>query len=56
LLERGSRLDEQIDGHGLGLAIVKDLVDDYCGSVEIGRSDHLGGLKARVRLPIPQAI
>jgi signal transduction histidine kinase len=56
LLERGSRLDEQIDGHGLGLAIVKDLVDDYGGSVDIERSDSLGGLRVRVRLPIPQGL
>ncbi len=53
LLERGSRLDEQIDGHGFGLAIAKDLVDDYDGSLEIGRSASMGGLEVRVRLPLP---
>jgi signal transduction histidine kinase len=52
LLERGSRLDEQAAGHGLGLAIAKDLVDDYEGTIELGRSARLGGLEVRVRLPL----
>ena len=56
LLERGSRLDEQIDGHGLGLAIVKDLIDDYGGRLEIEHAASLGGLEVRVRLPIPQGL
>jgi signal transduction histidine kinase len=51
LLQRGGRLDEQAAGHGLGLAIVNDLVDDYGGRLELGRSAALGGLEARVSLP-----
>ncbi len=52
LLARGSRLDEQAAGHGLGLAIVKDLVADYGGDLELGRSAALGGLEVRIRLPL----
>jgi signal transduction histidine kinase len=52
LLQRGSRLDEQERGHGLGLAIVRDLVDDYHGRLQLGRSAHLGGLEVRVVLPV----
>lgn len=52
LVQRGSRLDEQREGHGLGLAIVKDLVDDYGGHVALGRSAELGGLQVTVTLPI----
>lgn len=53
LLRRGSRLDEQTQGHGLGLAIVRDLVDDYGGRLEFGSSASLGGLEVRIHLPIP---
>ncbi len=48
-LERGRRLDETKPGTGLGLAIVSDLVKEYGGKLELGRSD-LGGLKASVTL------
>jgi signal transduction histidine kinase len=51
LLRRGSRLDEQTEGHGLGLAIVKDLVEDYGGHLAIDNSSSLGGLEIRIRLP-----
>lgn len=48
-LERGKRLDESKPGTGLGLAIVADLVEEYEGSLALGRSE-LGGLKAVVVL------
>jgi signal transduction histidine kinase len=49
-LKRGMRLDETKPGSGLGLAIVSDLVEEYGGSLELGKSE-LGGLKIVVRLP-----
>lgn len=52
LLLRGTRLDEQQPGHGLGLAIVKDLVEDYRGTLDLGRSAELGGLEVRISLPL----
>jgi len=48
--KRGGRIDEGKTGWGLGLSIVRDIVDEYAGQFELGRSD-LGGLKATVFLP-----
>ncbi|MCB8836086.1 HAMP domain-containing sensor histidine kinase [Aurantimonas sp. VKM B-3413] len=48
--KRGQRLDEATPGSGLGLSIVSDIVAEYRGSLELGRSE-IGGLKARVELP-----
>ena len=50
LLQRGSRGDEQVEGHGLGLAIVMELVTAYGGEVAIGHSD-LGGAMISVSIP-----
>ena len=50
LLQRGSRGDEQAEGHGLGLAIVMELVTAYGGEVAIDYST-LGGAKINVNIP-----
>jgi signal transduction histidine kinase len=49
-LKRGKRLDETKPGSGLGLSIVSDLVEEYGGTLELGRAE-LGGLKVVVGLP-----
>ncbi len=48
-LKRGRRLDESKPGTGLGLAIVSELVSEYGGRLELGRSP-LGGLKVEIVL------
>ncbi|BBH47108.1 sensor histidine kinase [Pseudomonas sp. KU43P] len=50
VLERGSRLDEQVDGHGLGLGIVRDIVEAWGGSLALLESP-LGGLRVSIQLP-----
>jgi signal transduction histidine kinase len=54
VLNRGVRADESAPGSGLGLAIVADLAELYGGSVSLGRAG-LGGLRAELRLPAPEA-
>jgi signal transduction histidine kinase len=54
VLQRGVRADEGAPGSGLGLAIVRDLVDTYGGTFRLDRSP-LGGLRARLTLPVPPA-
>jgi len=48
--QRGGRIDEGKTGWGLGLSIVRDIVDEYDGAFELGKS-RLGGLKSKVILP-----
>ncbi|WP_060507936.1 sensor histidine kinase [Pseudomonas sp. NBRC 111124] len=50
VLERGSRLDEQVDGHGLGLGIVRDIVEAWGGRLALLESP-LGGLRVSIELP-----
>jgi len=50
VLERGSRLDEQVDGHGLGLGIVRDIVEAWGGRLALLDSP-LGGLRVSIELP-----
>ncbi|NUT76303.1 sensor histidine kinase [Pseudomonas sp. C1C7] len=50
VLSRGTRLDEQTDGHGLGLGIVRDIVDSWGGVLGL-RESEWGGLKVVIELP-----
>ncbi|HJS22487.1 MAG TPA: ATP-binding protein [Steroidobacteraceae bacterium] len=50
ILERGTRVDEQVDGQGLGLAMVREIVALYGGELTIGDS-ALGGASIEVVLP-----
>ena len=50
VFSRGTRLDEQTDGHGLGLGIVRDIVDAWGGVLRLEESEW-GGLKVIIELP-----
>lgn len=50
LLERGVRADSHTPGQGIGLAAVAELVRAYEGSIELDRSECLGGACVRIRL------
>lgn len=50
VFSRGTRLDEQTDGHGLGLGIVRDIVEAWGGELVLQESEW-GGLKVVVELP-----
>ena len=52
IFDRGARLDTGKPGTGLGLAIVRDVAEIYGGSIQLEESEDLGGLLARLRLPI----
>jgi len=52
IIDRGVKLDENIQGHGLGLSICKDIVDSYQGKLNFSHA-KLGGLTASIFLPIP---
>jgi signal transduction histidine kinase len=54
VFSRGTRLDEQTDGHGLGLGIVRDIVEVWGGTLQLHESE-LGGLKVLIELPRRQA-
>jgi signal transduction histidine kinase len=48
LVQRGFRADESRPGSGLGLAIVQDIVESYNGTLTLGSSETLGGLRVEV--------
>jgi signal transduction histidine kinase len=52
IFDRGARLDTGKPGTGLGLAIVRDVAQIYGGSVQLEESEDLGGLLARLKLPL----
>jgi signal transduction histidine kinase len=52
IFDRGARLDIEKPGTGLGLAIVRDVAEIYGGSVHLEESEDLGGLLARLKLPL----
>ena len=54
VLNRGARIDEQIQGHGLGLGIVRDIVEHCKGELSLHDSP-LGGLQVVIRLPAPKS-
>lgn len=56
LFNRGERLDTNKPGTGLGLAIVKDVAEIYDGSISLEESEDMGGLLARLRLPLAEQI
>jgi two-component system sensor histidine kinase PhoQ len=49
LLQRGVRGDERVQGHGIGLAIVLDLLRAYRGTIDVARSQALGGAEITLR-------
>lgn len=51
VMSRGGKLDESQPGHGQGLGIVRDIARLYGGSLTLGRSESLGGLRATLDLP-----
>jgi signal transduction histidine kinase len=56
ILQPAYRIDTSKSGSGLGLAITHDLVRAYGGSLDIGRSAALGGLRVRMNLPRPSRV
>jgi signal transduction histidine kinase len=52
IFARGARLDTGKPGTGLGLAIVSDVAEIYAGSIALEESEDLGGLLAKLKLPV----
>lgn len=52
LFTRGVRLDSSKPGTGLGLAIVRDVAEIYGATIALEQSEEMGGLLARLKLPL----
>lgn len=53
LLGRGTRLDEQVEGHGLGLSIISGIIESYGGSIRVDdAAGRPSGTVLRVTLPL----
>ena len=52
LTQRGTRLDETVNGHGLGLPIARLIAEHYGGQLNLSRSNELGGFCAEAILRI----
>jgi two-component system sensor histidine kinase PhoQ len=51
ILKRGTRADENIDGHGIGVTVVHEIIQMLGGKLDGGRSKSLGGMHWRIYLP-----
>lgn len=51
----GDQHASQQPGSGLGLAIVQHAIKLHNGTIELGKSDILGGLRIRIHLPLKQS-
>jgi len=56
LTQRGTRLDETVNGHGLGLPIARLIAEQYGGQLNMRRSTELGGFCVEVLLRISKLI
>lgn len=54
VLERGTRLDEQVSGHGLGLGIARDIAEACGGRLSLEDSP-LGGLRVSIELSLQKS-
>jgi len=52
VLKRGTRLDENKEGHGLGMSIISEIVDIYSGVFHMSKSARFGGLSTQIRIPL----
>jgi two-component system sensor histidine kinase PhoQ len=52
ILQRGVRGDERVQGHGIGLSIVQDIVHSHSATLEVLRSEELGGAQFRIRFAV----